>query len=351
MAKIFLFSGRIVVQCCPIIKQQQKVHFVKQLSLWLLVGWLFLACGRLITPTPEPVSNLVTATSTPSIKPTSTLRPTSTPRIATPIASPTPTVSPTPIIYTVQGGDTLLKIALQFDTSTESIQAANGIIDPRFLQIGQQLIIPPPQANSDAPPTPTPTPPPLVVTAINFQETSHGVLWCLGTVENPGDDYLTQVVIEASLFDEAGVLLAREAAFTQLDVVPPGQSVPFAVLFESPPSQFAQYQITAVAGVPLSSQAPYVFNLETFDLRGTPDGIATYKISGQLRNNDTEDVESIRLVAVAYDKNDQVLAQRQATLAVSLLRAGSATPFEIELIIPSGSVDHYEVLAQGLRAQ
>ena len=159
------------------------------------------------------------------------------------------------------------------------------------------------------------------------------------------------MVVEASLFDGAGVLLAREAAYTQLDVVPPGQSIPFSILFESPPEDFAQYQVVAVAGVPISTQARYYFDLETFDLRGAPEGLATYRLSGQLRNTGQVDAESIRLVAVAYDEAGRMLAQRQAELAVSLLKAGAITPFELDLIVPHGIVDHYEVLVQGLKVE
>jgi hypothetical protein len=56
-------------------------------------------------------------------------------------------------------------------------------------------------------------------------------------------------------------------------------------------------------------------------------------------------------VAIAYDADNRVLAQRQADLAVTLLKAGATTSFELELIIPKGIVDHYKVLAQGLKAQ
>jgi LysM repeat protein len=271
--------------------------------------------------------------------------------VATPIATPTPTITPTPIIYTVQPGDTILKIALQFDRSNEAIQEANGIVDPRFLQIGQVLVIPPPVESPDDPPTPTPTPYPVNVTAINFQETRSGALWCLGTVTNPGNIPLTQVVIEVSLLDGEGVLLAREAAFTQLDVVQPGQAAPFAILFEIPPTDFAQYQAVAVSAVRLSAQTRYYFDLETFDLRGSAEGLATYRVRGQLRNTGPVDAQAVRLVIVAYDQDNQVLAQRQAELAVSLLKAGATTPFEVDLIIPKGVVDHFEVLAEGLLAQ
>lgn len=319
---------------------------------WFLLSLILTGCGRLATPisgtSPEASATPVGAA---SVTPTLTPRATSTPRPATPIATATPTVTPTPIIYVIQAGDTLLNIAIQFDRTTEEIQAANGIADPRFLQIGQEIIIPPPKISPEDTPTPTPTPPVLVVKAINFQQTRQGTLWCLGEVSNPGSVPLAEVVIEASLLDGAGLVLARGAAYTQLDVIQPDQAAPFAILFDSPPSSFAQYQVVVVSGVPISDQARYYFDLETFDLHGSPEGLATYRLSGQLRNYGSSDAESVRLVAVAYDADNRVLAQRQAELAVTLLKAGATTPFELDLTIPKGIVDHYKVLAQGLKVQ
>ena len=91
--------------------------------------------------------------------------------------------------------------------------------------------------------------------------------------------------------------------------------------------------------------------METFDVRGSPEGLATYHLHGQLRNWGDTDAEAIRLVAVAYDADNHVLAQRQAELAVTLLKAGATMPFELDLTIPKGIVDHYKVLAQALKAQ
>ena len=127
--------------------------------------------------------------------------------------------------------------------------------------------------------------------------------------------------------------------------------MPFAILFDTPPSSFAQYQVSAVAGVPLSERTRYYFDLETFDLRGSPEGVAIYRVNGQLRNRGSVDTEAIRLVVVAYDEEDRVLAQRQAELAVDVLRAGATTPFELDLLIAKGIVDRVEVLAQGLRIE
>lgn len=324
---------------------------VNKFFLWLLMGLFLAGCGRIVTPTSQAMVEARATALPQTITPTPTPRATSTPRPATPIATPTPTITPTPIIYVVQAGDTLLDIAIAFDLTTEEIQEANGIIDPRFLQIGQQLIIPPPKQSPEDPPTPTPTPPVLVISAVNFQETRQGTLWCLGEVSNPGSEALAEVVVEASLLDGAGVVLARAAAYTQLDVIQPKQAAPFAILFDTPPSTFAQYQVVTVSGVPISDQARYYFDLETFDVQGSPEGLSTYRLRGQLRNFGGSDAESIRLVAVAYDKDNRVLAQRQAELAVTLLKAGAITPFELDLIIPKGIVAHYKVLAQGLKVE
>lgn len=59
----------------------------------------------------------------------------------TPRATATPTTPP--LTYIIQPGDVLLAVAAEFSTTVEAIMIANDIYDPRTLQIGQELIIPP----------------------------------------------------------------------------------------------------------------------------------------------------------------------------------------------------------------
>ncbi len=85
-----------------------------------------------------------------------------TPRSAVPtvaLASPTVAVQPTEAVtqagglkvsvkpieanYTVQKGDSVYSLATKFNTTPERIQALNNLSDPRMLNVGQQLIIPP----------------------------------------------------------------------------------------------------------------------------------------------------------------------------------------------------------------
>ncbi len=46
--------------------------------------------------------------------------------------------------YTVQAGDTASSIATRFNTTVQRIQALNNLGDPKLLNIGQKLVIPPP---------------------------------------------------------------------------------------------------------------------------------------------------------------------------------------------------------------
>ena len=63
------------------------------------------------------------------------------------LASPVRAQDPTPEapVYVVQAGDTLFSIAQRFGTTVESIVAANDIVDPSLISVGQKLIIPTPQ--------------------------------------------------------------------------------------------------------------------------------------------------------------------------------------------------------------
>lgn len=54
-----------------------------------------------------------------------------------------PADSDEPVYYTVVQGDTPLAIAQEYDIPVELLLAANDIVDPTLLQIGQQLLIPP----------------------------------------------------------------------------------------------------------------------------------------------------------------------------------------------------------------
>jgi LysM repeat protein len=131
---------------------------------------------------PGPIIIIVTATPVPTEVPTlppPTPVPSSTPIIiivtATPLPATTGPNTPTPasgtalpdgfrgtVLYTVQPGDTVGKLATLYGSTIEAIISANGLNNNALIFVGQGIVIP---VRLAAPATSTPTPSPVVTTA------------------------------------------------------------------------------------------------------------------------------------------------------------------------------------------
>ncbi len=84
-------------------------------------------------------------TSVPLLAATPTPQPTTTP---VPTATPPPLVTETRLLkHVVQGGESLLSIAIQYSVSVEEIQQANGLTS-ELIRVGDELVIPVIQENT-----------------------------------------------------------------------------------------------------------------------------------------------------------------------------------------------------------
>lgn len=103
-----------------------------------------------------------------------------------PDLEPVTALVPLPAMYHVEDGDTLLSIALRFNSSAEAIRLASTIEDVHVLAIGQLLIVPPPQSSLQA-----------VDPGLTVRELADGYgldpdvllaynAWAVSTVDEPG---------------------------------------------------------------------------------------------------------------------------------------------------------------------
>jgi LysM repeat protein len=127
-------------------------------ALWLWKPW----------QTEEPMA----MAPAPTPAPTATVPPTATYALvptATPLHSPTPpptlTLPPNQTRHTVEAGEAISNIAKQYGTTTKAILEANGLNASSIINVGDELIIPLPVANTSTPtPTLTPSPTPFEYT-------------------------------------------------------------------------------------------------------------------------------------------------------------------------------------------
>lgn len=149
----------------------------------------------------------------------------------TPTALPSPTA--TPYTYQVKKGDTLLGIALHFGLSLDALKAANPNVDPNFLSVGTQLVIPISQASRLPTATPSPTPFPLSIDLPRCYPQRNAGAWCVAQISNAQRDAVDNLQVWFSLADSSGVVLTRTQVTPLLDWIPPGDTLPLLAFFPS----------------------------------------------------------------------------------------------------------------------
>lgn len=316
----------------------------------LLAGAFFLTgCGQVITlsPTPTPAP---TATLSVDVV-VATLPPTATPAPYTPEPTPTPTVTPTPIIHAIAAGESLLGIANNYGVSVAALQETNGILDPRLLQIGQQLIIPRQEevAAADAL-TLTPTPTPLVAAVENvyFNESTIGGLSVLGEIHNTSGVPLEQVRVGVTLLDEGGAVVDTAEGLAALDLVDRDERAPFAILFGENPGDFVRYQVYPVRAVP-AYVGSYYRDLEINDLQFDGERYAAYTVTGRVKNIGPEEAVQVQVVLTAYDPLGRVVATRKVEPDYNVVPRGGESTFTAVLAPAGGPVERVVAVAQGRR--
>jgi LysM repeat protein len=304
-------------------------------------------CGQVVTvqptPTPAPTATIGLAVVSETDEPTATPAP------YTPAPTPTFTVTPTPVFHTIGAGESLLSIATSYNVSVSALQEANGILDPRSLQIGQQLIIPrEEEAVIAADATPTTTPLPVTIENLHFTENTIGGVWVLGEVHNTAGVALEQVRVGVTLVDNSGAELAQSQALVALELVDADERAPFAILFGSAPENFEQYQAYPVSAVP-AYVGSYYRDLAVEEIHTESERYASYTVTGIVRNTGPEEAVDVQVVLTAYDPLNRVIAVQQVTPSHNVVPRGGSTEFTAVLAPVGGPVERIQAEAQGRR--
>jgi len=278
---------------------------------------------------------------TPEQRATSTVVP------STPLPTPTHTTTPTPVIHVVARGDNLLALSYEYGVSLEALIEANQIENPRYLQIGQRLLIPRQgDGLASGQPTPTPTPMPLQIVGLAFYRTPVGSLWCLGEVQNERDEYLELVQLRVTLYNVDGERVDEAEGFTVPDVVPGLGRAPFALLFPNPPaSGFASHEVTVVGAEPILYWGGRHRELVVEGVEGEMEG-PSFHVRGMLVNASQENATDVELTVTAYDADGQVVGVRQ--VALEPLPGGERRAFALDLV-PAAPAVSVEAVAWGMR--
>lgn len=268
---------------------------------WILGILVFLSACASGSQNP-PVSTLTIApplnpyqaqTSTP-INPTATVPlPTDQPLIPT----------ATPFNHTVQPGDTLYGIAIQYNISLDKLVSANPGVDTSLLSIGTHLVIP--FSEEDDVSVPTPTPYPLPLTDPVCYSTNDGAIWCYMMVENTQDLVIENISAVFNLYDQKQELIQSVVAIPPLNTLFPEDKIPLAAFIN--PAQKDQYRITGTLITALPSEwTQPLTSIIDYSINYSQENKAA-QISGSVNVLATEvDDNQIWIAAIAFSDGEPV---------------------------------------------
>jgi LysM repeat protein len=270
---------------------------------------------------------------------TATAAPTTTPNILT--ISETAIPTNTPQVYIIQQGDTFSQLAEQFKISQDLLRAANPDVSPNSLAIGDTIIIPDPSTPLAAASTLTPVPAP--VTQAVCHPTADSGLWCFALIHNDTPNYLENVSAQITLFDENGNVIAKETAFTLLDIIAPNSSLPVYVFIPNV-SGNATPQIQILSAMQGSGASYLPATLNNTIAKISWDGKSA-QVSGQiLLPAESNAATQVWVAAVAYDKNGTVVGIKR--WEGGALQPGTMTPFQFAVASLGGVIEAVEFFVQ-----
>jgi len=281
---------------------------------------LFLA---LLAPACAPTPGQAVATPTAALRP---LAPTAAATLAARelLIQPTPGPSPTPLTHIVQQGETLLGIAIRYGVELNDLLAANAGVNPRFLSVGQAILIPGPEGSPAAGLLPTATPAPIELASPACYRTLDGSLWCLTLAYNPTQAAVEGVGALITLGTASGEPLRSEPAYASLNVLAPGQRLPLAAYFAPPVPEFDVAQARLTSAVSAAALEDRYARVEVALDRSTPGPqAASWTVSGELALTEGGEGQ-VAVTLLALDSQD-----RPVGLTKLLVQANPTAAFEL----------------------
>ena len=159
------------------------------------------------------------------------------------------------------------------------------------------------------------------------------ILHVLGEIRNESDTAMRNVLIMASFYDSEGNLLDEFQRVPAMQVINPGESSPFEILYidSQTAGDVANFTMSATG----QATGPKEKALTVISSNSRLDILGTYYINAAARNDGPETADNAIMIATLYDSGGRVIAigktLAEAGRGSSNITAGSQAPFGIAI--------------------
>jgi hypothetical protein len=173
------------------------------------------------------------------------------------------------------------------------------------------------------------------------------VPYIIGVLRNNTDRPFKFVEVVASTFDEDGKFLDSSTTFAMVQVLLPGEVVPFELSFFDAPA-FASYELA----VEFDEADPEDLKetcreFEISNTAGSADFVG-YEITGQVTSRCADTVEFVEIIAAVYDATGRLIGVDLAFSELDELAPDATSPFTLPMVgVDAGEVATFELLVEG----
>ena len=320
-------------------------------NLILLLALVFLVTSAGCSPSGASLDALGTATLRPFASSTASPRPSAIPPSEFSTSTPGPTA--TPFSHVVQDGETLLYIAYIHGITLETLLSVNPGIDPRFLPLGHELIIPLPGGDDAQDSLPLVTPIPVELAEVSCYRTPSNGLWCLTSASGGDEVTLEGLAALITLYDAQGEGVASGTAYGPVNLLEPGKNMPLATFFTPPAPAYLQAVASLLSAFEFSPEEESYLEVETaLDVIQALPGSTRWRLSGTvtLAAGETGVADRISVLVVALGASGEIVGFNVWESA-GAVGPGEEVVVELELFSLGPAIVSMGVLAEAQASQ
>jgi len=226
--------------------------------------------------------------------------------------------------------------------------SVNPGIDPRFLPLGHELIIPLPGGDDAQDSLPLVTPMPVELAEVSCYRTPSNGLWCLTSASGGDEVTLEGLAALITLYDAQGEGVASGTAYGPVNLLEPGKNMPLATFFTPPAPAYLQAVATLLSAFEFSPEEERYLEVESaLDVIQALPGSTRWRVSGtvSLTAGETEVAERISVLVVALGASGEIVGFN-VWESVGAVGPGEEVVVELELYSLGPAIVSMEVLAE-----
>jgi len=236
-------------------------------------------------------------------------------------------------------GETMLGIAFQYGISLEDLKAANPGVDPQFMSVGIQLIIP---FSGDIPVAiPSLTPVPVEWKDPECYRTGDGGAWCILSVTNPLEINVENLSAWIGLYSILGENIGNKVAYAGLNLLRPGDTLPLMSYFPPPLPEKFKALGNVISGFAVDATDIRYLDLDAVVKKAeiSIDGRQA-AVSGEVNIPEgTPTPSQLWGMILAFDKDGNIIGARK-------WESSGETQFDLIVFSLGGIIDHVEVITE-----